>query len=321
MTTLPKTPYLPNTLTSYFAYTHERDNDVISTQLRIFATHHRCSSIVVGQVLLSEWEIKYFPLCRVVAGLTEDQSILGVEFSGKLISSGRRVMGIADGSTLATRTRVHKTMYLDIPDEWSLKDAATVPMAYCTAYAALVAFANVGKDDKVLIHAGSGAVGLACCVVASHKGAEVFCTVSSEEKKKFVMDFCPAVSSDHVFDSRSISFERDVMRATQGQGVDIVVNSLAGPLLQASIRCLAVGGRFVEIGKADILQRTQLSMEHFDKAITVAAVNVIDYMWNPKYQRVFQSWKKLVIEGIASGVVRPLPSIVFDVADSSNAIR
>lgn len=258
---------------------------------------------------------------RFFVGLNEDQSIMGVEFSGRLVKSGKRVMGLTDGSTLATRSRVHTSIHLDVPDAWTLEEAATVPMGYFMAYLALDLLGKVEKDDSVLIHAGSGAVGLACCVVASHKGAQVFCTVSTEDKKAFLLNFCPEVHPDRVFDSRSTSFERDILRATGGKGVDVVVNSLAGPLLQASIRCLAVGGRFVEIGKLDMLQRTPVSFEHFNKNIMIVSVNLIDYFWDPsKLQRIKAS-TDLVRKGIKDGVVKPLPSTVFDLSDSANAIR
>lgn len=252
--------------------------------------------------------------------MTADQSILGVEFAGKLVTSGKRIMGLTNGSSLATRSRVHR-LYLDVPDHWTLEQAATVPAGYFIAYLALERLANVENGERVLIHAGAGAVGLACCVVASHKGAEVFTTVSTEEKKSFILNFCPEVQSDHVFDSRSISFERDVMQATGGKGVDVIINSLAGPLLQASLRCLAVGGRFIEIGKADLVQRSKISLEHFNKNITFTSVNLVDYFWDASKLQRMKSAFELVRQGIKHGVVRPLPATVFDASDSSSAIR
>lgn len=231
-------------------------------------------------------------------------------------------MGISNGSCLATFTKVHSKSYVEIPDHWSMEDAATVMLAYATAYNAVVVCGVLAPEESVLIHAGSGAIGLACAVVALHIGAEVFCTVSSEDKKTFLLNFCPGLPSGHVFDSRSVSFERDVRTATRGRGVDLVINSLAGQLLQASVRCLAVGGRFLELGKMDMLQRTALSMEHFDKSISFIGFNVIDYFWKPGFNGPRNGDAvALLKQGIVDGVVKPLPRTVFNCEDASSAIR
>lgn len=254
--------------------------------------------------------------------MTDEQSVLGVEFSGRLQKSGKRIMGITDGSCLATYTKVHKESYVEIPDNWSLEDAATVLLAYSTAYDAVIRCGLLSANESILVHAGSGAVGLACATIACHVGAEVFCTVSTEEKKKFLIDFCPGVAEDHVLDSRSIAFERDVMGLTNGRGVDLVINSLAGPLLQASVRCLAVGGRFLELGKVDIIQRRALSMEHFDKSISFIGFNKIDYFWESNFRGPHKGGVvDLLRTAIEHNVVKPLPRTVFDVSQASEALR
>jgi NADPH:quinone reductase-like Zn-dependent oxidoreductase len=93
-------------------------------------------------------------------------------------------------------------------------------------------------------------------------GAEVYTTVSSEKKIEFlVREF--DISKDHIFNSRSVSFEEDLLRETNGRGVDLALNSLSGELLHATWRCIAKWGTLVEIGKRDLLGAGKLNMEVF----------------------------------------------------------
>ena len=155
-----------------------------------------------------------------------------------------------------------------VPDEWSLEDAATVPSAYFTAFYALYYFGKLRKGEKVLIHCGSGAVGQAAINVALSEGCEVFTTVGTPEKRKYIRETFPSIDDDHIGNSRDTSFEQMVMKQTRGKGVDIVLNSLAEEKLQASIRCLGYRGRFLEIGKFDMSINSQIGMEMFMKEIS-----------------------------------------------------
>ncbi|EFN71380.1 Fatty acid synthase, partial [Camponotus floridanus] len=130
----------------------------------------------------------------------------------------------------------------------TLEDAATVPCAYCTCYYGLYVKTRMKKGDKILIHSGTGAVGQAAINLALHEGCEVFVTVGTPEKRKFIRETFPSIPENHIGNSRDTSFEQMIFQQTEGRGVDIVLNSLAEEKLQASIRCLAKNGRFVEIG-------------------------------------------------------------------------
>jgi NADPH:quinone reductase-like Zn-dependent oxidoreductase len=116
--------------------------------------------------------------------------------------------------------------------------------------------------QSVLIQSGCGGVGLAAIQLARMIGAEVYTTVSSEKKIEFlVQEF--GISKDHIFNSRSVSFEEDLLRETNGRGVDLALNSLSGELLHATWRCIAKWGTLVEIGKRDLLGAGKLNMEVF----------------------------------------------------------
>lgn len=93
-------------------------------------------------------------------------------------------------------------------------------------------------------------------------GAEVFVTVGSQKKVNYAMEKF-GLARDQIFNSRDDSFVEGIMRMTKGQGVDVVLNSLSGPLLHASWKCVAEMGKMIELGKSDILGRGTLDMEPF----------------------------------------------------------
>lgn len=149
------------------------------------------------------------------------------------------------------------------PDDWSLSQAVTVPCAYTTVYAALFMTTRIEKDKSILIHSGTGAVGLAAIRVASAYGLEIFTTVGSDDQKAFLMNEFPGLRKDHIGSSNDTSFEKMVQMRTKGKGVDFVLNSLSGEKLLASIRCLGKCGKFLEIGTVDIRNDTTIGLASF----------------------------------------------------------
>jgi len=245
--------------------------------------------------------------------------LLGMEFSGK-DSKQQRWMGMVPAKGLATSVVVDQKYLFEVPTEWTLKQAATVPVAYSTAYYALIVRGQLKQGETVLIHAGSGAVGQACIAIALSYKCKVFITVSSDEKREYLKALFPGQLCDSQFaNSRDIFFEKHIMQMTRGAGVDVVVNSLSGDKLQASIRVLAQHGRFLEIGKFDLNKNSQLGMSAFLKNITFHGI-LVDSLFegdNAEWARIYQ----LVQEGIRSGVVRPLSSTVFEKNQIEEAFR
>lgn len=201
----------------------------------------------------------------------QQQSIMGFEFSG-ITDKGRKVMGLGPTGAMATHYELSQTLLWDCPENWTLEEAATVPLVYYTVYLAFFVTSKISKGKKILIHAGTGGVGLAAIQVALSYGLEVYTTVGTEEKKKFLLDRYPQLTADHIGNSRDSSFEKMVLVGTQGKGVDFVLNSLSEDKLQASIRCVAMSGTFLEIGKYDIMNKTKFDMGHFAKRINFRAV-------------------------------------------------
>lgn len=206
----------------------------------------------------------------------DQQNILGFEFSG-IKENGERVMGIGTkAGALATHYDAKNTILWNVPETWTLEEAATVPLVYFTVYFAFFNTTTVKAGKKILIHSGSGGVGQAAIEVAFAYGLEVFTTVSTDEKKNFLLKRFPNLKPENIGNSRNTTFERMILENTDGKGVDYVLNSLSDEKLQASIRCLGKDGVFLEIGKYDILKGTSIDMKYLIKRITLRAVNFDD---------------------------------------------
>ncbi|MCC9311969.1 SDR family NAD(P)-dependent oxidoreductase [Kitasatospora sp. RB6PN24] len=188
-----------------------------------------------------------------VAGMVLE---LGPEVTG--LAVGDRVMGVAAGGFGPVAVTDARQL-VRIPAGWSYADAASVPVAFMTAWYALVDLAGAKAGQRVLVHAGAGGVGMAAVQIARHLGLEVFATASPA---KWPVLAAMGLDESHISSSRSAGFEADFLAATGGAGVDIVVNSLAGELIDASLRLLPRGGAFVEMGRTDLRDADALAVEH-----------------------------------------------------------
>ena len=181
---------------------------------------------------------------------------LGAECAGEVIeaaegadlNAGDRVFGYAPGA-LAEEVVVPANLLVRIPAGMSDAEAAGLTVPFGTALYGLDRLARLRQGERVLIHAGAGGVGLAAVGIALARGAKVYATAGSAEKRALLEGLGVA----HAMDSRSLAFEAEIATATGGIGVDVVLNSLAGDFIAASVRALAPQGRFLEIGKRDLM--------------------------------------------------------------------
>jgi NADPH:quinone reductase-like Zn-dependent oxidoreductase len=125
----------------------------------------------------------------------------------------------------------------------SFEAAATIPSTFFTAYYSLHHLARLQEGEKVLIHGAAGGVGIAAIQVAKWCGAEIFVTAGSDEKR----DFLRLLGVDHIFDSRNLDFADQILELTDGAGVDVVLNSLAGEAINRNLRVLKPFGHFATI--------------------------------------------------------------------------
>nr|WP_309248880.1 type I polyketide synthase [Streptomyces sp. MNP-20] len=181
------------------------------------------------------------------------------------LAPGDRVMGMFPAGGIGPVRVADRRLVARVPEHWSLTEAATVPAAFLTAHDCLVRVAGLRRGDKVLIHAATGGVGMAAVQLARHLGAEIYATASPP---KWDTLRALGLDDDHIASSRTRDFEEHFRTHAPG-GLDVVLNSLAHEFVDASLRLLAPGGRFVEMGKTDIRDGADVAAAHPGVAYTV----------------------------------------------------
>lgn len=261
----------------------------------------------------------------ILLGQLDDE--LRGECSGIVVDVGEKVKKFTKGDRVWTwhvsayTGRVRAKAYLTsrIPDHLSFEEAASLPIIYGTAYHALVNVAALQKGETVLIHAGAGGVGQAAIVLALHLGAEIYATVGADEKRNRLVERY-GLKKNHIFSSRSGDFVHGIKKLTNGAGVDVVLNSLAGPRLQDSLDVVAPFGRFVEIGKADALAGARMDMSVFNRSISFTSLDLAALpLQKPQYTAALFS---KVHEMIEAGIfIPPSPVTIFPVSKIQDAFR
>lgn len=239
--------------------------------------------------------------------------------SNSSFNIGDRVVCTTVGA-YQTQARVKAAAACRIPAAMPFTTAAALPVPFLTAYYALVEVARIRPQESVLIHSAAGGTGQACVQIAQLYGAEIYATVGSDEKRALLRETY-GISDEHIFNSRSLAFASGIGAMTNGRGVDVIINSLAGEALRSTWEeCLAPLGRFIEIGKKDIMSLGQLPMATFAKNVTFASVDLMLHLREmPAFvgdmlARVVQLW----VEGKIS-VQRPLE--IFDASRLQEAFR
>src|ERR1035441_4634694 len=164
------------------------------------------------------------------------------------LAPGDRVMGVFERA-FAPLAVADAELLAPVPPQWSFEQAAAMPVAFLTAYYGLIDLADLRPGQRVLVHAGTGGVGQAAIQIARYRGADVYAT-ASPAKHQPLRDL--GLADDHIATSRTAEFEPAFLHATGGRGMDVILNSLAGNLIDASLRLLPRGGQFLEMGKTDI---------------------------------------------------------------------
>ncbi len=203
----------------------------------------------------------------IALGLYPGTAELGSEGAGVVVEVGEevrdlapgdRVMGMVLGS-LGPLARADARLLTPIPAGWSFAQAAAIPTVYLTALHGLHDLAALREGERVLIHAGAGGVGMAAICLAQRAGAEVFATASPAKWE--VLEGL-GLDRDHIASSRDLAFREEFMDASGGEGMDVVLNSLAGEFVDASLDLLGEGGRLIEMGKTDIRDPERIASSH-----------------------------------------------------------
>ncbi|MGH9135410.1 MAG: SDR family NAD(P)-dependent oxidoreductase, partial [Ilumatobacteraceae bacterium] len=238
-----------------------------------------------------------------------------VEALGEGVTSvavGDVVYGFAPGS-LATEVDVRADFVRPCPSSVTVEQAAALPVAYLTAMYGLEQVAAIGPGTRILIHAAAGGVGLAAVQIAQRRGAEVYATAGSPAKREMLRGRGVA----HVFDSRSESFAHEVLSATGGAGVDVVLNSLTGPLIDAGVRALADGGWFLELGKRDVWAPERMAETRPDVRYRVYDLGDEAFSGRIALGPMLDD----IAAGLADGSLQALPVRAYDFGAAPEAFR
>jgi acyl transferase domain-containing protein/NADPH:quinone reductase-like Zn-dependent oxidoreductase len=242
---------------------------------------------------------------------------VGTAASAEGYKVGDRVAVLLDGK-LGSTVRVPWTNAVRIPAAMGFELAAALPVAYVAAWISLMDTACLEKNNSVLIHDAGSAIGQAAISLAKYVGAEVFVTTSTPEHSSFLRRVI-GIKADHIFPSNDSTFATTILAKTNGRGVDVVLNTLEGFLLQETLDCVAPLGHFIELGKKDFEQNSRLDMGAFSRGVTFSAVDVA-MLAQHKGRQVNRALVSTV-ELIKSRKIRGVPISVHDISEVVQAFR
>jgi acyl transferase domain-containing protein/NADPH:quinone reductase-like Zn-dependent oxidoreductase/acyl carrier protein len=256
-------------------------------------------------------------------GMTEGEPALGDECAGVVVAVGADVPSLRAGDevvavaarSLGTHVLADARLVAPKPPGLDFDQAATLPIAFLTAAYALEDLGRLGAGERVLVHAAAGGVGLAAVQLAQAAGAQVLATAGSEEKRAYLR----AAGVTEVMDSRSLGFAEQILAATGGRGVDLVLNSLAGEFIDRSIATLAPFGRFIEIGKRDIYRDRAIGLGAFRRNLGFFAVD-LERLFAERPVQVGDLLRRILAR-VTAGELRPLPVRRFPIADVRDAFH
>ncbi|AWS44266.1 type I polyketide synthase [Streptosporangium sp. 'caverna'] len=252
-------------------------------------------------------------------GMYPGRVVMGGEAAGVVLETGAgvddlsvgdRVMGVVEGG-YGTVTVADRRLLAKMPDDWSFEQAASVPMAFLTAYYALVDLAGLRSGERLLVHSAAGGVGMAAVQLARHLGAEIFATASPG---KWDAVLASGIDADHLANSRTLDFETEFLQTTAGAGVDVVLDSLAHEYVDVSLRLLPRGGRFIEMGKTDIRDAAQVAADH--PGVRYQAFDLMEA--GP--DRIAEMFAEL-LRLFRAGVLEHMPRKIWDVREAPRALR
>jgi polyketide synthase 12 len=255
----------------------------------------------------------------ITLGMFTHDALLGGEGAGVVVEVGPGVTEFAVGDSVygffpdgsGTVVPGDIRLLLPKPADWSYAEAAAISAVFTTAYMAFIHLADVKPGQRVLVHAAAGGVGMAAVQLGRHLGLEVFGTAS---RGKWDTLRAMGFDDDHIGDSRSLDFEDKFRTVTGGRGMDVVLDSLAGEFVDASLRLVAPGGVFLEMGKTDIRDPGVIAREY--PGVRYRAFDLFE----PGRPRMHQ-WMLELAELFETGVLRPLPVTTFDVRRARTALR
>jgi acyl transferase domain-containing protein/NADPH:quinone reductase-like Zn-dependent oxidoreductase/7-keto-8-aminopelargonate synthetase-like enzyme/acyl carrier protein len=279
----------------------------------------KAASLNFRDVLMSLGLMKEFYAQQF--GLTRASDIqLGFDSAGVVsavgegvtdLKVGDEVMSAAFGGS-ASYVVAYEKVTVRKPPGLDFATASAIPSVFTTAWHGLVKLADLKPRERVLIHAAAGGVGLAAVQLAKAAGAEIFATASPGK-----WGYLRSLGIDHVMNSRNLDFADEILRLTDRQGVDVVLNSLNGAAIEASFRCLAKGGRFVEIGKIGVWTPEEVAARRPDAGYHMFELGALAAGDPPAFHAMLEA----IRERFENGVFTALPQVVFPAQAAVEAYR
>ncbi|MFF9764873.1 SDR family NAD(P)-dependent oxidoreductase, partial [Streptomyces caelestis] len=255
----------------------------------------------------------------VSLGLDPEQAVLGSEGAGVVLdvgadigdlAPGDRVTGVFGGAFGPTAVADRRTL-ARVPDGWTFAQAASVPIAFLTAYYGLFDLGGLRRGQSVLVHAAAGGVGMAAVQLARHAGAEVYGTASPAKQDLLRTS---GLADDHIASTRTLDFADHFLDTSGGRGVDVVLDCLAREFVDRSLALLPRGGRFVEMGKTDIRDADEVARDH--PGVHYRAFDLME----AGAERVGAMLAE-VLSLFERGVLTPLPLTCWDLRQAPRAFR
>ena len=178
--------------------------------------------------------------------------LLGLEIAGEIVALGAEVSGwkvgdqvcaLTPGGGYAEYCVAPAEHCLPVPAGFSLLEAAALPETYFTVWSNVFDRANLKAGETFLVHGGSSGIGLTAIQLAKQFGATVFTTVGNREK----IEACQRAGADRVINYHEEDFVEVVAQATEGNGVDVILDMVGGDYIPRNVKSLAVEGRLVQI--------------------------------------------------------------------------
>ncbi|MFY1636764.1 type I polyketide synthase [Solwaraspora sp. WMMB335] len=255
----------------------------------------------------------------IALGRYPGEAPLGSEAAGVVLEVGAGVTDLAPGDrvfglvtdALGPVAIADRRTVVPMPAGWSFAQGAAIPVVYLTAYYGLVDLAGLQAGERLLVHAAAGGVGMAAVQLAHHFGADVYATASPA---KWPAVQALGVGRDRLASSRDLGFREQFQAATGGQGVDVVLNALAFEFADATLDLLPRGGRFIEMGKADIRDPQAVARDH-------AGVRYRSYDMIEAGPERIQQMLLDIAALFEQGVLEHSPIRAWDVRQGAEALR
>jgi acyl transferase domain-containing protein/thioesterase domain-containing protein/acyl carrier protein len=284
-------------------------------------TAHRQPSPGEVEIRIRATGLNFKDVLKALGKYAGEDNLLGEECAGTITALGEGVAGLQVGDEVVAVAQgsfgpfvvTRAELVVPKPDSLSFAEAATIPITFLTAYYTLHHLAKMSAGKRVLIHAAAGGVGLAAVQLAQQAGAEIFATAGSPRKRALLR----SMGVQHVMDSRTLKFADEVMALTDGRGVDIVLNSLAGDFIPKSLSVLEPDGCFLEIGRTGVWDESQVA--HLRPHAAYFAFYLGDIV--DEHPDLIQEMLRQLMASVQAGSLKPLPYRIFPLQEAISAFR